>query len=145
MQKKRFNVYHGCKLMPWATGTAVRDAKGFVFLSGVGGRDPDTEEVAEGAYAQTKLAMQRIKQRLEEFGTSLENICHMWTYIVGPEFPDGVSGDPKSQERRKALDEFWRENCPEFLTNPPAATLVGVAGLNEKKMVLEIMVIAAIA
>ena len=144
MQKKRFNVYHGGKLMPWATGTAVWDAKGFVFLSGAEGRDPDTDVVAEGAYAQTKMALAKIKQRLEEFGTSPDNICHIWYYTVGPDFPVGVQDDPKSQERIKALQEFWKENCPQFLTNPPASTLLGIAGLARKEMLIEIMVIAAI-
>ncbi len=130
--------------MPWATGTAVWDAKGFVFISGAEGIDPDTDQVVEGAYAQTKMALGKIKQRLEEFGASLENICHIWTYIAGPDFPIGVQMDPKALERTKALREFWQENCPQFLTSPPATTLLGVAGLARKEMVVEIMVIAAI-
>ena len=100
--------------------------------------------VAEGAYAQTKMALVKIKQRLEEFGTSLENICHMWWYIVGPDFPVGVQDDPKCQEAGKAVVEFWKENCPQFSRNPAAATLIGVAGLGKKEMLVEIMVIAAI-
>ncbi|MFC1964047.1 RidA family protein [Chloroflexota bacterium] len=143
MEKKRINIYHGQKKM-WSAGTAIRDARGFVFLSGTEGIDPDTDEVVAGAYAQTRLAMEKIKQRLEEFGASLENICHVWTYMVGPDFPEGVAQDPKSRERVRAVQEFWEEHCPDFLNNPPASTLVGVSGLARKGMVVEIMVIAAI-
>jgi enamine deaminase RidA (YjgF/YER057c/UK114 family) len=68
----------------------------------------------------------------------------MW-HIVG-EFPNGVVGDPRNQERREAEQEFWGKYCPEFVMgkNPPASTLVVVASLAEPEMLVEITVIAAI-
>ncbi|MFH1651810.1 MAG: RidA family protein [Chloroflexota bacterium] len=143
MELKRYNLYYGGKKM-WSAGTAVRESSGFVFLSGTEGIDPETDKVVEGAYAQTRLALVKIKERLEELGTSLQNICHIWTYIVGKEFPDGITSDPICQERTRALREFWAEHCPEFIENPPAASLIGVSGLGRKGMVVEIVVIAAI-
>lgn len=133
--------------MPWSTGMAVWGAGGFVFLSGAEGRNPDTDVVVEGMSAQTKLALKKIKERLEEFGTSLDNICHMWFYIKGPEFPNGVVEDPKCIEMKKAADEFWVENgYPDLVReqNPPAATLLGISSLALKDMLVEITVIAAL-
>ena len=146
MIKKRFPVFHGSKHMPWSKGMAVWGAGGFVFLSGTEGIDPDTDVVLEGIGAQTRLALEKIKERLEEFGTSLDNICHMWIYIAGPEFPDGVVGDSRIHEFRKVRDEFWEQYCPEFRSDrkPPATTLIGVSSLARKGMQIEIMVIAAL-
>ena len=147
MIKKRFRVFHGKKHMPWATGTAVWGAGGFVFLSGTEGRSPDTDIVLEGIAAQAKLCMTKIKERLEEFGTSIDNICHLWYYIKGPEFPKGVHDDSKWLEASKAIDEFWVENgYPDFVTdkNPLASTLLGISSLARKEMLIEITAIATL-
>jgi len=146
MIKKRFPIYYGKKHMPWSTGTAVWGAGGFVFLSGTEGRSPDTDEVVEGMAAQTKMCLAKIKERLEEFGTSLDNICHPWYYIKGPDFPDGVHNDPKWIEASKARYEFWLENYPDFCgdKNPPSGTLLGVSSLAKKEMLIEITAIAAL-
>ncbi len=147
MIKKRFNVFHGKRHMPWSAGTAVWGAGGFVFLSGTEGRDPETDEVVEGIGAQTKLALQKIKERLEDFGTSLDNICHLWYYIKGPDFPDGIENDPKWVEACKARREFWLENgCPDFVEEktPPPGTLLGISSLGQKDMLIEITAIAAL-
>ena len=94
-----------------------------------------------------RLSLIEIKERLEEFGTSLDNICHMWYYIKGPEFPNGVEKDPKWLEAIRARDEFWVENgCPDLVStkNPPPGTLLGIPSLALKDMLIEITVIAAL-
>ena len=147
MIKKRFPIFYGKKHMSWSTGTAVWGAGGFVFLSGTEGRSPDTDEVVEGMAAQTKMCLTKIKERLEEFGTSLDNICHLWYYIKGPDFPDGIQNDPKWIEASKARYEFWLENgYPDFVEdkNPPPGTLLGVSSLAKKEMLIEITAIAAL-
>ncbi len=146
MEKKTYPLYHAGKLMPWSKGTVIKDAKGFVFLSGTEGRDPETDEVVEGIAAQTRLAFEKIKSRLEEMGSSLENICSIRTYIVGPEFPDGIEADPKWQASFKARTDFLKEHCPQLCygSNPPAGALIGVSGLGKKEMLIEVDVIAAI-
>lgn len=133
------------KAVPYAKGMAVCGAKGFVFLSGVVGEDPDTSTIPEGFGAQTTLALENIRRRLEEFGTSVENICHMWWLIVGS-FPDGVIDDPRNQDRRDAEQHFWKRHCPEFVMGrtPPASTLAVVSALAKPEFLLEITVIAAI-
>ncbi len=131
----------------YAKGSSVTGAKGFVILSGSLGIDVNTGKVPEGGGEQAKLAMENIKARLEEYGSSLKNILHIWKYVKG-EFPNGIVNDPRYQESDKAIQEFWKENgCPEFLreNNPPASTLLGVTSLARPEYHLEIMVVAAIA
>ena len=129
------------KPVGFAEGTAVCGARGFVFLSGIIGTDPKTGETPEGMGAQTRVALEHIKQSLEEFGSSLENICHIWYHVVGS-FPNGIHNDPEGQERRDTLVKFWQENCPS--TPRPAATEVGVTALVRPELLVEITAIAAI-
>ena len=130
---------------PYAKGTGVVGNRGYVWLSGSVGVDVDTGKIPEGAAEQAKLAMGNIKARLEEYGSSLKNIVHMWQYIKG-QFPDGIVNDQRYIEIRSTIEEFWRQNCPEFLVenNPPASTLLGVTSLARPEFHLEIMVVAAV-
>ena len=129
----------------YATGTRATEAKGFVWLSGVVGFDPNTGEIPEGIGGQAKLVMENIKSRLEEYGTSLKNIVHLRQYFKG-EFPNGVFNDPKYPECAAIIEEFWKENCPEFLkeNNPPALTIIGVTALARPQLLLEVDVVAAV-
>ena len=129
----------------YAKGTRAIGAKGFVWLSGVVGFDPDTGEIPEGIREQTKLTMENIKSRLEEYGTSLQNIVLLRQYFKG-EFPNGVFSDPKYPESAAVIEEFWKENCSEFLkeNNPPAITILGVTALARPQIFLEIDVVAAV-
>jgi enamine deaminase RidA (YjgF/YER057c/UK114 family) len=129
----------------YATGTRAIGAKGFVWLSGVVGFEPNTGEIPEGIREQTKLTMENIKSRLEEYGTFLKNITLLRLYFKG-EFPNGVFNDPKYPESTAVIEEFWKENCPEFLkgNNPPAMTLIGVTALARPQVLLEIDVVAAV-
>jgi len=142
-----FPVYHAGRKMEWTTGHAVWNMGGIVFLSGAEGRDPDTDIPRAGIKAQARLALERIKARLEEFGTSLDNILHLWYYIVGPNFPNGVQEDQKWKDVTEVLDEFWRENgVPQFCAEnyPPASTLLGISSLAQKEMLIEILAVAAL-
>ena len=142
-----FPVYHAGKKMAWTTGHAVWNMGGIVFLSGAEGRDPDTDIPRPTIKAQAKLALERIKARLEEFGTSLDNILHLWYYIVGPDFPNGVQEDQKWKDVTQALDEFWTESgVPQFCgaNSPPAATLLGISSLAQKGMLIEILAVAVL-
>ena len=129
----------------YAKATKAIGVKGFVWLSGVVGFDPNTGEIPEGIREQAKLTMENIKSRLEEYGTSLRNIVHLRLYFKG-EFPDGIFNDPKYPECAAVIEEFWRENCPEFLreNNPPAMTVIGVTALARPQLLLEIDVVAAV-
>ena len=129
----------------YAKGSAVTGAKGHVFLSGSVGVDVNTGKVPEGAGEQARLALENIKARLEEYGSSLSNILLVRKYIKG-EFPDGIIVDPMYQEIGKAIESFWADHCPEFLkeNNPPASTLLGISALAQSEYLLEIEVVAAL-
>ena len=129
----------------WGKGTVVTGAKGYVFLGGAVGFDMETGTVPESIGEQTKKTMENIKEALEEYGSSLKNILFMRRYIKG-QFPNGICNDPAYQESMDALQDFWRENCPEFLAEntPPASALIGVTALAYPQLKIEIEIITAI-
>ena len=145
MDIKRLPTVIAQQNQPYAKGTAAFGTRGFVFLSGSVGINT-TDGVIPGSIAeQTKLALTNIKQRLEEFGSSLEYILHEWVYLKGS-FPNGIVNESMWQQCSNALEEFWRENCPSFLMGniPPARTLLGVTSLARAEFKVEIQVIAAV-
>lgn len=153
MDMKTYKCYSGGTLMTWGKGTVVKGAKGFVFVGGLTGwvdgynpKSPDfakSKTVVEGAAAQTKLVLQRLKANLEEMGSSLEFIVKLTYYIKGP-FPEGVGRSPNW--RPDVIDAFFREHCPRLCgdNNPPPSELIGVLGLAHPDMVIEIVCIAAL-
>ena len=153
MEIKTYKCYSGDILMPWGKGTVVEGARGFVFLGGITGwvdgynpkspNYPDSKTVVEGAAAQTRLVLEKIKIGLEEMGSSLEHIVKLTFYIKGP-FPDGVGKSPNW--RPDVIDEFFKEYCPRLCSdnNPPPSELIGVSGLAHPDMVIEIVCIAAL-
>ncbi|MCL5734289.1 MAG: RidA family protein [Actinobacteria bacterium] len=148
MEKTTHKLFHGDTLMIWGKGTVVKGAPGLIFLAGTEGLVPDEDfsrggRVVEGAAAQTRLALEKIKSRLEEMGSSLENIVKLTWYVVG-EFPDGVVNHPNF--RFDVWDQFWRENCPTMASdcNPPTHDLIGVSGLGIKGQVVEIACVAVL-
>ena len=145
MEIKRSPVIIAGQSGRYAKGSAVTGARGFVLLSGSVGIDTANGQTPERIGEQAKLAMENIKARLEEYGASLKNILFVRTYVKG-DFPNGIVGDPKYQEATSAVQEFWKENCPEFQrdNNPPASTLLGVTALAQPEFLIEIEVEAAI-
>lgn len=121
--------------MPWAKGVV---AKGFVFLSGTEGRDMTTDAILPTMREQADLALLKIKTRLGEMGTNLENIVRLTIYVTDMDeyFRDRVD--------RWSFDRFWKNHCSAFLENPPAVTLVEVSGLARRGMKIEIEATAAI-
>lgn len=159
MEIKRYPNYFQGKLMPWAKGVVVKAPKGFVFLSGTTGIDPESPDirlhdeapasyrVVEGAEAQTRMCLEKIKSRLEELGSSLDNMIKMIIYVVGtPDFPEGVGNSPTWLAARQTMYEFFQEHCPDLCwdKNPPNMDLIGVAGLGRKDMLIEIAVTAVL-
>ena len=146
MKHQRLPVIISGQPRGYAKCRAVTGADGFVFLSGAVGRDCETGYIPERLADQTKIAMESIKQRLEEYGLSLANIVLKRRYFKGT-FPDGMGSDPEILESNVVLEKFWGDNCPEFLreNNPPATTIFGVTALEWPELLTEIEVIAAIS
>ena len=81
--------------------------------------------------------MQKIKDRLEELDSSLENIVMLTIYVTDL--------DEYFRERvdRQIIFGFLEQHVPSFKDVPPAETLLQVAGLARRSMKIEIAVIAA--
>ena len=131
---KRYPVEYGGRRMPWAKAAVAR---GLVFLSGVEGRDMDTDEAPPTMRAQASNCMQKIKDRLEELDSSLENIVRLTIYVTDL--------DEYFRERvdRHSIFGFLEQHAPTFAEVPPAETLLQVSGLARRSMKIEIDVIAA--
>jgi enamine deaminase RidA (YjgF/YER057c/UK114 family) len=95
-----------------------RKSDSLVFLSGVTGEPGDSE-------TQVVNAFEKVRQRLKEAGTSMENIISVVVYLVN------------LNDRETALNPIWEKYFP---TNPPARTTVEV-GLGKGRLV-EIQVVA---
>ena len=140
--------------MPWGAGCVVKNAGGLVFVAGCEGIDPTVPpppgdrfdpRVVKGAAAQTKMALEKMKARLEEMGTSVANIIHLVTYVRGP-FPEGTGVVDSPNFCWDVLDGFFKEHAPEMASdkNPPSWDLVGVAALGLRDMVFEAGCIAVL-
>ena len=87
--------------------------------------------------AQASNCMRKIEERLEELGSSLENIAMLTIYVTDL--------DEYFRERvdRHCIFGFLEERAATFADVPPAETLVEVSGLARRGMKIEIDVIAA--
>jgi len=94
-------------------GTTAVDSLGAV----VGGDDP---------YVQTQEALRKISAVLAEAGTDLLHVVQTRMYLIRPEHWQHVG----------------RAHGEVFADNPPAATMVIVAGLLDPRMLVEIEAVA---
>ena len=105
---------------------AVR-AGGFLFLAGAVGVNPKTKEIAVGdAAAQTRQAMENVKEVLEAGGSSLDKVVKVQVFLT-------QAGD------FQAMNSVFRTYFP---SEPPARTTVVVKELVAKEMLVEIDVTA---
>lgn len=140
----------GGRLMPWAKGTVVTGAKGFVFLCGNTATTEDYDPVKRqggavgDAAAQWRAVLANIKSDLEELGSSLDHLIRLTFFVKGP-FPDGgVLSSPNF--RLDVADAFFAEHCPKHCSynNPPPSEVIGVVALAQSDLVIEIVAVAAL-
>ena len=119
-------IMHGAKEMMWGKGAIAGD---FVFLSGAEARDEKSDEPIGGIKEQTELALGRIKQRLEEAGTSLENVVKFVWYLAD-----------RSQIEAfySARDSWLANNAPKLLKDRSYASTLLIVGLAKYNMLVEI-------
>lgn len=119
-------IRHGGKLMPWGKGAVAGD---FVFLSGAEARADDTDVPPRGIKAQTELALDRIKGRLEEAGASLENVVKFVWYLTD-----------RANEKAfyEARDSWLKRNAPTLLRKRSYASTLLIVGLARRDMLVEI-------
>jgi enamine deaminase RidA (YjgF/YER057c/UK114 family) len=123
-------IEHAGKTMVWGKGAV---AGGFVFLSGAEARADDTDVPVEGVKAQTELALERVRARLEEAGARLENVVKLVWYLTDRSL---------EQEFYEARDGWLERNCPSLLRERSYASTLLVVGLAREDMLVEIDCIA---
>lgn len=112
--------------MMWGKGAV---AGGFVFLSGAEARADDTDEPLEGVHAQTELALERIKARLEEAGARLDDVVKFVWYLRDREL---------IEDFYDARDGWLGRNCPELVEERSYASTLLIVGLAKEEMLVEI-------
>ena len=53
-----------------------------LFVSGIGPRHPETEQIPEGIEAQTRACMENIRAILEDAGSSLEKVVDVTVFLT---------------------------------------------------------------
>jgi enamine deaminase RidA (YjgF/YER057c/UK114 family) len=119
-------VRHAGKLMPWGKGCVAGD---YVFLSGAEARAEDNDKPVSGIKAQTELALNRIKSRLDEAGANLENVVKFVWYL---------SDRSLEQDFYKARDGWLEKNCPMLLKERSYASTLLIVGFARPDMLVEI-------
>lgn len=132
--RKTLPLFAGGARINWGKGCAARGT--FVFLSGSEARDPETDICTGTMGEQIEMTWDKIKQRLEEFGTSCENIVQKMTFVTDM--------DEFFRHGRWYQQRWLAKNAPKLLEEEPAATLLGVPRLALPEMKVEIQVIAVI-
>ena len=123
-------VVHAGREMVWGKGAV---AGGFVFLSGAEARSEDTDEPVEGVAAQTELALERIRVRLEEAGARLDDVVKFVWYLTDRAL---------EQEFYAARDGWLARHAPKLLEERSYASTLLIVGLAKPDMLVEIDCIA---
>jgi enamine deaminase RidA (YjgF/YER057c/UK114 family) len=123
-------VVHAGREMVWGKGAV---AGGFVFLSGAEARADDTDEPVEGIAAQTELALDRIKRRLDEAGARLDDVVKFVWYLTDRAL---------EQEFYAARDGWLARHAPKLLEERSYASTLLIVGLAKPEMLVEIDCIA---
>ena len=119
-------VVHAGREMVWGKGAV---AGGFVFLSGAEARADETDEPVEGVAAQTELALDRIKTRLEEAGARLDDVVKFVWYLTDRAL---------EQEFYAARDGWLARHAPTLLEERSYASTLLIVGLAKPDMLIEI-------
>ena len=123
-------VVHAGREMVWGKGAV---AGGFVFLSGVEARSDESDEPVPGVAAQTELALERIRRRLQEAGATLDDVVKFVWYVRDREL---------IEEFYAARDGWLARNAPNLLRERSYASTLLVVGLAKEEMLVEIDCVA---
>lgn len=105
----------------WSNCLSVGD---FIWLSGFTSRGQDLKTIQGkgSAYEQAKVIFQKVKDCLENAGSSMADVVNMNIYVTRMEDNKGV----------------WKARSEFFTGDFPCSTLVQVAGLAEPDILVEI-------
>jgi 2-iminobutanoate/2-iminopropanoate deaminase len=90
------------------------NAGGFLFLSAIRGRDPNTNSMVEDPLEQARQALRNIEAVLKASNATLAHVVKVTVYM-------------HDLERRKEFHRAWMEAFPK---DPPARIVIGVADAN---------------
>jgi 2-iminobutanoate/2-iminopropanoate deaminase len=82
-----------------------------IFSSGIAGKDPATNKLAEGAPAQARFAFQNLRTLLENGGSSLRDVGRLTVYV-------------KDESIRDAVNVEWLKCFPDPHDRPARHTVV---------------------
>ncbi len=119
----------------WGKGCTAQGT--FAFLSGTEGIDPETLKVLPTMGEQVDMAWDKIKERLEEMGTSCDNIVQKITFVTDMDewFRHGIWYQ----------NRWLQKNSPKLMKEEPAGTLLQVSRLALPEMKVEIQIIAVVS
>lgn len=107
-----------------------------VFLSGMDGRDVGTGVVTSNIFKeQMVIALDKIREAMEEVGSSMNNILKVHMVVANPE--------DYTCMRRTEL-EYYQKHAPLLVENPPASTVI-TASLPEPEFLIEIDAVGVIS
>jgi 2-iminobutanoate/2-iminopropanoate deaminase len=86
-------------------------ANGFVFISGQGPVDPETNTMPDAFVDQVRQTLRNVQTILEAAGTSLDNVVKVNAYVTDL---------TRFQEFNEVYEEFFQQD-------PPARTTVGAS------------------
>ena len=105
------------------------EGKQYLFISGVTARDTNGNPVGKGNMrAQTKQVLENMKIILEDAGATFDNVVRVTVYVTD----------------LKNFKDIHEVRAQYFKKDPPASTLVQVAGLLHKDFLIEIEAIAVL-
>lgn len=123
MKIKRNKIFSGTPWEPMAGYARAVQAGDVVFVSGTTGTDPSGKILAPGdAYAQAVQAIRNIESALQRLGLGLEHVVQTRIYLTQID---------RWKEVAKAHAELFGEVHP-------ATSLIGVQGLIDPEMIVEI-------
>ena len=93
----------------------------WVIVSGLGGHDPQTGEIADDVETQTRVALTVLASLLEQAGSSTSEIVYFRPYVT-------------EREHAFAMDGVIREMLPD---PKPAAGALVICGLADPRMKIE--------
>jgi len=82
-----------------------------IFSSGIAGKDPATNMLAEGAAEQARFAFQNLRTLLENGGAQLEDVGHVTVFV-------------RDESHRDAINVEWLKCFPDPHDRPARHTLV---------------------
>lgn len=123
-------IEHAGEVMVWGKGAT---AGGFVFLSGAEARADDTDTPVEGVRAQTELCLERVRQRLEAAGATLDDVVKFVWYVKDRSLiPDFY----------EARDGWLERHCPSLVRERSYASTLLIVELALDEMLVEIDCVA---